>query len=172
MTTCITLCLPVGGRGSRGVHLEGKKYLASFFLSLCWLRYKGISQTLKSDPSFPGPWLRIARLKLLGWVRSVGGSGGVNSRGMPGTVLEMGCSFRRPWLSFWHPVTLDFCSLSEPGFLVFPTALQFAQYSENKVLLCFTHIALTRLLQPRTYVPHKPCLGKVYGEGKNIKENV
>jgi len=36
-----------------------------FFLSLCWLRYKCISQVHKSDTSFPGPWLRMARLKLL-----------------------------------------------------------------------------------------------------------
>lgn len=33
-------------------------------------------------------------------------------------------------------------------------------------------MALTLLLQTRTYVTHKACLGKVYGEGKNMEENV
>lgn len=50
------------------------------------------------------------------------GSGSVKGRGVPVIVFEMDYYLRMPWLCFWHPVSLDFCSFSEPGSLVIPVA--------------------------------------------------
>lgn len=94
--------LLVGSSASHCVGLEGKKNLASLFLSLCWLRCNCINQAHQLDTSFPGLWLWMERLNLLGQVRTFIEVVVVfKCRSVPVMVFEMDYSFRMPWLYIW-----------------------------------------------------------------------
>lgn len=150
--------------------LEGNMYLASFSFSLCWLRYTCMSQVRKSATSFPGPWLRMGRTSSQGrWDQCRGVV--VSGRVYQWQCLEwaaplecLGCVFgiQVPLISA-HVLNLVF--QSSQLLCDLPNILK-----KKRVLLCFSQMALTLLLQTRTYVTHKACLGKVYGEGKNMEE--